>query len=541
MLPKWPIRTKFLFGLGLLLLLLVILEAAGLYGTYAYRSLVKSLSWRSEELPVAAELSRQVGQLRTVIGELRGLQAVTFPETDPALPRMRLVGVREQFRAGLSDVEHTLGVYRRQLERKCLADSRITDTQEEWQTVHKIEQALEKTHQFDRQENWVFDQMQVGRLDKQLEQLQQLAAELPSHLHERLRGFAAEVRNQYRLLIAATGIVGLLAASILALFVRLAYRWVFEPLHVLINGSRRVAAGGFNHRIRLDTHDEMAELAEAMNAMTARFEAIRDDLDRQVRERTRQVVRSEQLASVGFLAAGVAHEINNPLASIAMCAEAMEDRLPELCRGDSEEHKVLAQYLQMIQTEAFRCKQITERLLDFSRIGHAERQPTELGDLVRGVIAMVAQLGKYQKKHIEFHADGAVVAPVRPQEIKQVVLNLLTNALESLDQEGTVWIVLSQKDDYAELVFRDNGCGMSPEVLEHAFEPFFTRRPGGQGTGLGLSITHQIVTDHGGQIDAHSAGPGAGSEFRVRLPLVQDHERRPRKPNQPLSSQAAVC
>ena len=100
---------------------------------------------------------------------------------------------------------------------------------------------------------------------------------------------------------------------------------------MLIEGSRRVAAGEFGYRIKLDTRDEMSELADAMNDMTARFQAIRDDLDRQVQERTKQVVRSEQLASVGFLAAGVAHEINNPLASIALCAESLEGRLHEVC------------------------------------------------------------------------------------------------------------------------------------------------------------------------------------------------------------------
>ena len=104
---------------------------------------------------------------------------------------------------------------------------------------------------------------------------------------------------------------------------------------MLIAGSRRVAAGEFGYRIRLDTDDEMAELAEAMNDMTARFQAIRDDLDRQVQERTKQVVRSEQLASVGFLAAGVAHEINNPLASIALCAESLEGRVRETPRRDA--------------------------------------------------------------------------------------------------------------------------------------------------------------------------------------------------------------
>ena len=113
---------------------------------------------------------------------------------------------------------------------------------------------------------------------------------------------------------------------------RLSYRWIFLPLRTLIAGSRRVAAGEFGYRIRLDTHDEMAELAKALNDMTARFQEIRDDLDHQVQVRTKQVVRSEQLASVGFLAAGVAHEINNPLASIAMCAESLEGRFRAIAR-----------------------------------------------------------------------------------------------------------------------------------------------------------------------------------------------------------------
>ncbi len=123
----------------------------------------------------------------------------------------------------------------------------------------------------------------------------------------------------------------------------------------------------------------MAELAEAMNDMTARFQAIRDDLDRQVQERTKQVVRSEQLASVGFLAAGVAHEINNPLASIAMCAESLEGRMPRAARRRATRSTPSsANYLRMIQTEAFRCKEITEKLLDFSRIGPTSsgRTPT---------------------------------------------------------------------------------------------------------------------------------------------------------------------
>jgi signal transduction histidine kinase len=106
------------------------------------------------------------------------------------------------------------------------------------------------------------------------------------------------------------------------------------------------------------------------------------------------------------------------------------------------------------------------------------------------------------------------------QELKQVILNLVTNALDSLDPGGTVWLTLKKAGQFAELVVRDNGCGMNEEVLRHLFEPFFTRRRDGSGTGLGLSITYRIITDHGGTIEPASDGAGQGSRMRVLLPLV---------------------
>lgn len=525
MLWKWPIRVKFLVGLGLLLLLVAILSGSCLYTTYTYRSLVKNLSWRAVELPLAAELSRQVGDLRITLGLLRGLQDRSFPGTDPDRLPLRIWGIRDQFRSQLDEVEQTLSQYRRQLKDKVRDHSRIADTQREWQTVHKIEAALKQVHQANHDEDWMLDKVRIGQLDGELEHLQTLCLELPSHLHSKLRGFAAEVRSQYRTLIVGTWIASVSAASIFALFMKLFYQWIVRPLRILIDGSREVARGRFSYRIRLETDDEMAELARAMNDMTARFQAIRDDLDRQVQERTRQVVRSEQLASVGFLAAGVAHEINNPLASIALCAESLESRVGEVLDQGDRQHAVIGNYLKMIQNEAFRCKQITEKLLDFSRTGAVKRQNTELGKLVQGVIEMVGHLGRYQQMHIEFDAAGPVIAPVNPQEMKQVVLNLLTNALDSLQEGGSVRIGLCARDGFAQLTFVDNGCGMEPEVLRHVFEPFYTRRRAGQGTGLGLSITYRIVWDHGGDIEAQSPGPGRGSTFCVRLPLGNKQEQ----------------
>jgi signal transduction histidine kinase len=293
----------------------------------------------------------------------------------------------------------------------------------------------------------------------------------------------------------------------------------------------------------------MAELAEAMNQMTEQFETIRDDLDRQVQQRTREVVRTERLASVGFLAAGVAHEINNPLASIAMCAESMQRRMRPLweiaedrsLRDEEEESKsgsqtcspslppevvqVVRRYLDMIEQEAFRCKGITERLLDFSRAEKRTRERTDLVSLIFSMVEMMGQLSKYRDRQVRFDMPESVHAWVNPQEIKQVVLNLLTNALDSMSPGGTVWVRLRTESGLAVLVFEDNGCGMEPEVLQNVFEPFFTKRKQGQGTGLGLSISHRIVSDHHGEIEAFSDGPGRGATFRVKLPLEESPQR----------------
>jgi two-component system, NtrC family, sensor kinase len=522
-LPKWPIRVKLLAGFGLLLGIVAILSSDGLYTTYTYRTLVKSLSWRVTELPVAAELSNHVADLRVTLSELRGLRARDYPSARADFLPIRMRVTREQFRVQLDAVDDTLAEYELQLDHKVRSVS-MADNQPEWETARKIKTTLEEIRATNRDRDWMLDEMKVDQLEGNLDRLQALACELPSHLHSKLAGFAAEVRGQYRLLIIGIWVTSVSAALLFALFVRLFFRWIIRPLQTLIHGSREVATGNFSFRTHLDTHDEMAELAKAMNDMTTRFQDIRDDLDRQVQERTKQVVRNEQLASVGFLAAGVAHEINNPLASIALCAESLESRIRELLQtasrpAESDETGVIMHYLGMIQSEAFRCKGITEKLLDFSRMGPAQRQETELRELVEGVIDMIGHVGKYHQRHVELAPGGPVRASVNVQEIKQVVLNLLTNALESIEEQGAVRVELTARDRMAVLTVSDDGCGMETTVLERVFEPFFTRRKAGQGTGLGLSISHRIVADHDGTIEARSDGPGRGATFRVQLPL----------------------
>ena len=192
-------------------------------------------------------------------------------------------------------------------------------------TLKPIQESLARVDQANLDEDWLLDEIRVGKLTNELEYLQQLAAELPSHLYKNINDFKEEARVQYHIADRADlGHVDFDGA-------------VVRRFHAAVLPVDLPAAAGAGQGLarrgrravqlsdRLNTHDEMSELADAMNDMTARFQAIRDDLDRQVHERTKQVVRSEQLASVGFLAAGVAHEINNPLASIAMCAESLEE------------------------------------------------------------------------------------------------------------------------------------------------------------------------------------------------------------------------
>jgi signal transduction histidine kinase len=185
--------------------------------------------------------------------------------------------------------------------------------------------------------------------------------------------------------------------------------------------------------------------------------------------------------------------------------------------------------LRRIQDEAFRCKGITERLLDFSRLGQAERKQTvDVADLVEDVIAMVRHLGQYRNHKVVFERHGDTHAWASPQEMKQVVLNLLTNALDSLSPEqadGQVTITMDGDPHWLRLSIDDNGCGMTDEVLEHLFEPFFTRRRDGRGTGLGLPITSRIIADHGGRIQPSSRGPNLGSRFEIQIPRQQaSHE-----------------
>ena len=534
-----PIRRKLMIGGLLVFLMVVLLSASSFLGTYSYRRLVRALSSRAAELPLASDLAECVATLRLV--HARGLSGdnSALAPAPPALPEHSLPVVEDEdeeaedlhrdlgpcsapFVAVLARTEESLGAYRVELEEGEVDNVSFGDRSRERETARRIAASLARIRAGigESADARGIDVERLRDVTLDLGQLAALSATLPSFLQEHFHDLSSEVRTGYRTLIITTWAAAMAAALILASLGVLTYRWVFRPLRLLGYGSRRVAAGDFAYRLNLDSRDEMADLAEALNDMTERFQEVRDDLDRQVQLRTREVIRSEQLASVGFLAAGVAHEINNPLASIAMCAESLETRLAGLVDGD-EEGKVARRYLELIQNEAFRCKGITEKLLDFSRLGEVRRQSTAVIPLIRDVADMLRHVGRFAGRTIDIDDGPEVLVMVNPQEIKQVVLNLLVNALDSVGDSGRVRVTVRKSGENALATFTDDGCGMTEEVLEHLFEPFFTRRKSGQGTGLGLSIVHRIVVDHGGRIEAQSNGPGTGATFRVTLPLAE--------------------
>lgn len=540
MLEKRRIRSQMYFGVAMLLVIVAVLSVSSFHGSLKFRRLIKSARGRAYEMPLVAELSVKISQLRATIGDIAGTKtSEVYQSATNNSPINELSGgALTSIRHDLLHVRNAFENYRFQLVNSDTNNPLGNNTQELLFVRHfddaitKIEAVADGTRG-----SWIWDGPQsLDELKKSVDELQIKTSQLPKFLNQRLDDFAESARTEYHVWMTLSALFTVGAVLLLFILIKRFNERIFRPLEVLVNGSRIVAHGRFNHRIDLDTNDEMAELAGAMNAMTSNFQSIKADLNRQVRERTKEVVRSEKMASVGFLAAGVAHEINNPLASIAWSAESLESRIQEILDpandGQDEDHEAqiadMKKYLRRIQDEAFRCKGITSALLDFSRMGDTKKQSANLTEIIQTVIDMVRPLSKYRGRSINFKSDPTTNALVNPQEIKQVALNLITNSLDSVADGGTVNIRLERDDKFAVLVVEDDGCGMTQEVLQHVFEPFFTRKRDGQGTGLGLSITYQIIEEHGGRIVPFSAGPGAGSKFTITLPLVENETRKER-------------
>lgn len=600
LLIRHSITSKLLFGVITLALMIVLLTIVGLVGFYRYRALADAISARARELPMATDLSKwataardsnmRICQMKSHEGMIDSSESSIFAGSDLNLARTDFKEAIFNLTFVFNRYADTIGIDGLPFDGEESADSSPFPA-DSW-AISLLERPLSKSETFDelpliesgdlattlidtpiqrasagdiavkiRQLNRMLKNPLSRVVDPQKGRnllsgtLTELVAETYDHLaliHGQMASFSNHVKLQHR-----AGIAGAWIALGIAALITIAMVWYFQmmvigPFKNLVMGARLVARGEYRHRIEMGSNDEIGELGEILNEVTDRFQNsllhiqnICRDKDEEVKIRSREVIRNEQLAGIGFLAAGFAHEINNPMAAIAWSAESLESRVNELLMVpepdrliDEELMETFQENLQRIQGEAYRCKSITERMLSFSRVGHVERESVDVVPLVNDVVEMIGTLGQYKCKQIHVDASDPVVAHANSQEIRQVVLNLVTNAMESVDGEGRVDIVLRNDGDFVSICVRDSGCGMTPEVMQHLFEPFYTRRRDGSGTGLGLSISYRIVSQHGGQLIPRSEGDGHGSEFELRLPAHSPTDREKAiKPAQQAASQ----
>jgi len=515
------IRVKIWAVLTLLLLLVSTLAGAGLYAVRLSQQQVRDISWRVDVLPVASQLSRDVSRLQSFRTQLQLIfssrRSASLSEPTFLVDAHRPF-LENQFVQTLTSLGKSYEEYRSLLADRVQEIGIEESFDQEFSTVNDIREAIQELNDTVQQENWSTTMPGLEKVELQLDTLQGHTDQLPIFLTNELNWYSQTMRTAAGWLKMTVILCVTVSVGLMLLLIRLSFLWIFNPLHVLVEGSRQVASGNYGHRIELPTNDEIAELAKAMNFMTEQFEEkvqqleeSRRNLDKKVQQKSRELVRSERLASVGFLAAGVAHEINNPLMAISACAESLRRR--------PEDTEYVKRYLTMIQEEAFRCKGITERLLGLARNEAKERTKTDFVPIVTNMLELLRQQDTFKHKNITLDLPASLEITVNAQEMKQVVLNLLTNAFQNTDEEGQVLIRLYTQKSVAVLSVQDDGNGMEPEVLQNIFEPFFTQRNSGTGNGLGLSITHRIIEEHQGHISASSDGLGRGSIFIVELPL----------------------
>ena len=242
------------------------------------------------------------------------------------------------------------------------------------------------------------------------------------------------------------------------------------------------------------------------------------------KESQERFAHAEKLAAIGQLAAGVMHEINNPLATIAACAESLTLRLDDLREDGRETPRDGDEYLKIIDNEVHRCKRIIDGLLDFSRPKSMTKANTDVNEIIEHTLFLIKHHARFKKMRVDTNlGDQLAHVHANREQLVQVFMALLINAVDAMDEQGTITIKTrrgrgSREGVVAEVI--DQGVGISRADASKIFEPFFTTKAPGRGTGLGLSICYGIIADHGGRIEVDST-PGSGSTFRILLPAEE--------------------
>jgi len=311
--------------------------------------------------------------------------------------------------------------------------------------------------------------------------------------------------RQSVLLVAAAGAVAI-CAVVLAVLAAL----IQKPLVELQEKLARLRAGDLDASVSFaDRADEIGELGRNFNETVRQLRQTREEIQRLLAVARTQMTRAEHLATLGELAAGLAHEIRNPLAGIAGVIEIIGRDLPET----SPSREVLKE----VQQEVLHIKKILSDLLEYARPKMPSFRTEDLNVTAERAVSLARQQIRSQPIEIILtKAEGLAPMEHDSAQIQQVLLNLLLNAIQAIPGQGAVRVAVESRDDFAQVIVADNGRGIAPEHLPNLFRPFFTTK--GQGTGLGLSLARRIAEAHGGRIEVAST-VGVGSTFTVWLPL----------------------
>ena len=342
-----------------------------------------------------------------------------------------------------------------------------------------------------------------------------------------------QLAESSRRMIAYTGCALLLIAFLSWFFVWIV---VAKPVQALKRGTERLAAGDLGYQIDVQSEDEIGELASSFNGMSRELQSERQQnlawtrtLEERVEQKTRELRRAhehalqtEKMASIGKMAAVLAHEINNPLSGILTYAKLLRKWLssPEPPRDADGRRREICDSLDLIASESRRCGDLVRNLLTFSRTTPMNVQAADLNPVIAQSLRLVQHqldlAGIQVQQQLDpdlpkVHCDAA--------QIEQVVLALVMNALDAMPQGGNLWLTTSftREPNQVRIVVRDDGSGIPAEILPRIFEPFLTTKETGRGVGLGLAISHRILERHRGAIEVQSE-PGRGTTFTVTLP-----------------------
>ena len=316
-----------------------------------------------------------------------------------------------------------------------------------------------------------------------------------------------DMRNETTAIFLGIALVGMVGALVVSSFLA---KGVLRPIRKLIFASHQWAGGNLDYRVETTQKDEIAELTKTFNLMASSLR----ERDEKLKEYTaQQIMKSERLATLGQLAAGVAHEINNPLGAILMYSHLSLEEM------DAEDPR--RKNLEKVTAEATRCKNIVRGLLDFARQSEPNVVEADANEILSRTLSLLQNQAQFQNITITTTLCSSLPkAMMDSGQIQQVFTNIILNAAEAIDGQGEIKIVTRATEDgqYIEIELADTGCGIPQENIEKIFDPFFTTKEVGHGTGLGLAVSYGIISRHRGTIEVKSS-PGKGTTFVVRLPL----------------------